>query len=118
MLQSKEIQEQMRKTITEIYQSGKGYGSPANHSESHYPLMAKKWNGGEPPQGWKQTKITQRVQRQFTQEVTKDPTTKPKELQASLASVTVSVHDVATRKMITMIPKTFGKVICPPLNGF
>ena len=39
------------------------------------------------------TKITPRVQRRLIQEVTKDPTTTSKELQASLASVKVSVHD-------------------------
>ncbi|KAI3355086.1 hypothetical protein L3Q82_017865, partial [Scortum barcoo] len=59
MPRSKEIQEQMRKKVIEIYQSGKGYkaiskasGTPANHSESHYPQMAKTWNSGEPSQEW------------------------------------------------------------------
>ncbi len=52
MLRSKEIQEQMRKKVIEIYQSGKGFGTPANHSESHYPQMAKTWNSGEPSQEW------------------------------------------------------------------
>uniref|UniRef100_A0A8C4XDI4 Ig-like domain-containing protein n=1 Tax=Erpetoichthys calabaricus TaxID=27687 RepID=A0A8C4XDI4_ERPCA len=28
------------------------FGTPANHSESHYPQMAKTWNSGEPSQEW------------------------------------------------------------------
>ncbi|KAK3535010.1 hypothetical protein QTP70_001966 [Hemibagrus guttatus] len=46
------------------------------------------------------TKIIPRVQRQLIQEVTKDPTTTSKELQASLASVMVSVHDSTIRKRL------------------
>ncbi|KAK3562843.1 hypothetical protein QTP86_010750 [Hemibagrus guttatus] len=46
------------------------------------------------------TKITPRAQRQLIQEVTKDPTTTFKELQASLASVKASVHDSTIRKRL------------------
>ncbi len=70
----------MRKKVIEIYQSGKGYkaiskalGLIANHSESHYPQMAKTWNSGEPSQEWPADQITPRVQRRLIQEVTKDP---------------------------------------------
>ncbi len=52
-----------------------------------------------PRSGWP-TKITPRVQRRLIQEVTKDPTTTSKELQASLASVKVSVHDSTIRKRL------------------
>ncbi|KAK3571029.1 hypothetical protein QTP86_001280 [Hemibagrus guttatus] len=52
-----------------------------------------------PRSGWP-TKITPRVQRQLIQEVTKEPTTTSKELQASLASVKVSVHDSTIRKRL------------------
>ncbi len=103
--------------------------------------MAKTWNSGEPSQSGRPTKITPRAQRRLIQEVTKDPTTTSKELQASLASVKVSVHDSTIRKRlgknglhgrvprpkpllskknikahlsfdILMIPKTFGKILC------
>ncbi|KAK3569879.1 hypothetical protein QTP86_006755 [Hemibagrus guttatus] len=47
------------------------------------------------PRSGRPTKITPRAQQQLIQEVTKDPTTTSKELQASLASV-----------------KTFGKILC------
>ncbi len=40
------------------------------------------------------------AQRRLIQEVTKDPTTTSKELQASLASVKVSVHDSTIRKRL------------------
>ena len=46
------------------------------------------------------TKITQRAQRRLIQEVTTDPTTTSRELQASLASVKVSVHDSTIRKRL------------------
>lgn len=48
----------MRTKVIEIYQSGKGYtanskaGTPANHSESHYPQTAETLNSGEPCQEW------------------------------------------------------------------
>ena len=86
-------------------------------------------------------KITPRAQRQLIQQVTKDPTTTSKELQASLASVKVSVHNSTIRNRLgknglhgkdenhhrakrtwrlvsvlpenmLMIPKTFGKILC------
>ncbi|KAK1798040.1 hypothetical protein P4O66_000540 [Electrophorus voltai] len=46
------------------------------------------------------TKITPRAQRRLIQEVTKDPTTSSKELQASFASVKASVHDYTIRKRL------------------
>ncbi|KAI3368140.1 hypothetical protein L3Q82_007872 [Scortum barcoo] len=55
LLRSKEIQEQMRKKVIEIYQSGKGYkaiSKAANHNESHYSQMVKTWSSGEPSQEW------------------------------------------------------------------
>ncbi|KAK3507977.1 hypothetical protein QTP70_007945 [Hemibagrus guttatus] len=52
------------------------------------------------PRSGRPTKITPRAQRQLIQEVTKDPTTTSKELQASLASVKVSVHDCTIRKRL------------------
>ncbi|KAK3564394.1 hypothetical protein QTP86_017309, partial [Hemibagrus guttatus] len=52
------------------------------------------------PRNGRPTKITPRAQRQLIQEITKDPTTTSKELQASLASVKVSVHDSTIRKRL------------------
>ncbi len=50
------------------------------------------------PRSGRPTKITPRVQQRLIQEVTKDPTTTSKELQASLTSVKVSVHDSTIRR--------------------
>ncbi len=85
------------------------------------------------------TKITPRAQCRFIQEVIKEPRTTFKELQASLASIKVSVHDSTIRKRLgkngihgrvprqkpknntkahltfakkCIIPKTFGQIFC------
>ncbi len=47
MLQSKEIQEQMRNKIVDMCQSGN-----SKKKKSHYPQMEKTWNSGEPSQEW------------------------------------------------------------------
>ena len=52
------------------------------------------------PRSGRPTKITPRVQQRLIQEVTKEPTTTFKELQASLASVKISVHDSTIRKRL------------------
>ncbi len=52
-----------------------------------------------PRSGWS-TKITPRAQGRFIQEVIKEPCTTSKELQASLASIKVSVHDSTIRKRL------------------
>ncbi|KAK3533354.1 hypothetical protein QTP70_017158, partial [Hemibagrus guttatus] len=52
------------------------------------------------PRSGRPNKITPRAQQQFIQEVTRDPTTTSKTLQASLASVKVSVDDSTIRKRL------------------
>ncbi|KAK3565322.1 hypothetical protein QTP86_005497 [Hemibagrus guttatus] len=83
----------MRKKVIEIYQSGKGYKAISKavglpQTTVRAILQWRKHGTVEnlPRSGWP-TKITPRAQRQLIQEVTKDPTTTSKELQASLASV-------------------------------
>ncbi len=51
---SKDIQEQMRNKIVDMYQCGKGYkaiskalGLQRTYGQSHYPQMEKTWNSGE-----------------------------------------------------------------------
>ncbi|KAK3529891.1 hypothetical protein QTP86_007214 [Hemibagrus guttatus] len=94
MLRSKEIQKQMRKKVIEIYQSGKGYKAISKALgllRTTVRAIIYKWRKRGTvenlPRSGRLTKITPRVQRQLTQEVTKDPTTTSKELQASQASV-------------------------------
>ncbi len=107
MLRSKEIQEQMRKKVIEIYHSGKGYKAISKAlglQRTTVRAIIHKWRKhgtvvNLPRSGWL-TKITPRAQQRLIQEVTKDPTTTSKELQASLASVKVSVHDSTIRKRL------------------
>ncbi|KAK3526855.1 hypothetical protein QTP86_000718 [Hemibagrus guttatus] len=107
MPRCKEIQKQMREKVIEIYQSGKGYkaiskalGLPQTTVSAIIYKWRKHGTVENFPRSGRPTKITPRAQRQLIQEVTKDPTTTSKELQASLASVKVSVHDSTIRKRL------------------
>ncbi|KAK3537257.1 hypothetical protein QTP70_005648 [Hemibagrus guttatus] len=84
----------MRKKVIEIYQSGKGYKAISKAlglPRTTVRAIIYKWRTHGTvenlPRSGRPTKITPRAQRQLIQEVTKDPTTTFKELQASLASV-------------------------------
>ncbi|KAK3530806.1 hypothetical protein QTP70_002837 [Hemibagrus guttatus] len=86
----------MRKKVIEIYQSGKGYkaiskalGLPRTTVRAIIYKWGKHGTMENLPRSGRPTKITPRAQRQLIQEVTKDPTTISKELQASLVSVKV-----------------------------
>ncbi|KAK3559328.1 hypothetical protein QTP86_012756, partial [Hemibagrus guttatus] len=98
---------QLEVTNLPIYQSGKGYkaiskalGLPRTTVRAIIYKWRKHGTVENLPRSGRPTKITPRVQRQLIQEVTKDPTTTSKELQASLASVKVSVHDSTIRKRL------------------
>uniref|UniRef100_A0A8C6P1G5 Transposase Tc1-like domain-containing protein n=1 Tax=Nothobranchius furzeri TaxID=105023 RepID=A0A8C6P1G5_NOTFU len=104
MPRSKEIQEQMRTKVIEIYQSGKGYKAISKAlglQRTTVRAIIHKWQQHGTvvnlPRSGRPTKITPRAQRQLIREVTKDPRTTFKELQTSLASVKVSVHDSTIR---------------------
>ncbi len=97
----------MRKKVIEIYQSGKGYKAISKAlglQRTTVRAIIHKWRKHGTvvnlPRSGRPTKITPRAQRRLIQEVTKDPTTTSKELQASLASVKVSVHDSTIRKRL------------------
>ncbi|KAK3513020.1 hypothetical protein QTP70_000182 [Hemibagrus guttatus] len=99
MPRSKEIQKQMKRKVIEIYQSGKGYkaiskalGLPRTTVRAIIYKWRKHGTVENLPRSGRPTKITPRAQRQLIQEVTKDPTTTFKELQASLASVKENVQ--------------------------
>uniref|UniRef100_A0A8C6PBJ9 Transposase n=1 Tax=Nothobranchius furzeri TaxID=105023 RepID=A0A8C6PBJ9_NOTFU len=107
MPRSKEIQEQMRTKVIEIYQSGKGYKAISKAlglQRTTVRAIIHKWQQHGTvvnlPRSGRPTKITPRAQRQLIREVTKDPRTTSKELQASLASIKVSVHDSTIRKRL------------------
>ncbi|KAK3568595.1 hypothetical protein QTP86_010208 [Hemibagrus guttatus] len=98
---------QLEVTNLPIYQSGKGFkaiskalGLPRTTVRAIIYKWRKHGTVENLPRSVRPTKITPRAQRQLIQEVTKDPTTTSKELQASLASVKVSVHDSTIRKRL------------------
>ncbi|KAK3569864.1 hypothetical protein QTP86_006729 [Hemibagrus guttatus] len=98
---------QLEVTNLPIYQSEKGYkaiskalGLPQTTVIAIIYKWRKHGTVENLPRSGRPTKITPRVQRQLIQEVTKDPTTTSKELQASLASVKESVHDSTIRKRL------------------
>ncbi len=104
---SKEIQEQMRNKIVDMYQSGKGYKAISKASglqRTTVRAIIHKWRKlgtvVNLPRSGRPTKITPRAQRWLKQEVIKEPRTTSKELQASLASIKVSVHDSTIRKKL------------------
>ncbi len=82
-----------------VIKLSQGFGTPANHGQSHYPQVEKTWNSDEPSQEWP---TYQNYSKSATtiQEVIKEPRTTSKELQASLASIKASVHDSTTRKRL------------------
>ncbi len=107
MPRSKEIQEQMRNKIVGMYQSGKGYKAISKAlglQRTTVRAIIHKWRKlgtlVNLPRSGRSTKITPRAQRQLIQEVIKEPRTTSKELQASLASIKVSVHDSTIRKRL------------------
>ncbi len=107
MPRSKEIQEQMRNKIVDMYQSGKGYKAISKAfglQRTTVRAIIHKWRKlgtvVNLPRRGRPTKITPRAQRRLIQEVTKEPRTTSKELQASLASIKFSVHDSTIRKRL------------------
>ncbi|KAK3570654.1 hypothetical protein QTP86_024551 [Hemibagrus guttatus] len=96
---------QLAVTNLPISQSGKGYkaiskalGLPRTTVRAIIYKWQKHGTVENLPRSGRPTKITPRAQRQLIQEVTKDPTTTSKELQASLASVKQDNDPKHTRK--------------------
>ncbi len=106
MLRSKEIQEQIRNKIVDIYQSGKGYKAISKALgllRTSVRAIIHKWRKlgtvvNLSRSGWP-TKIT--MQWRLIQEVIKEPRTTSKELQASLPSIKISVLDSTIRKRLS-----------------
>ncbi len=104
---SKEIQEQMRNKIVDMYQSGEGYKAISKAlglQRTMVRAIIHKWRKlgtvVNLPRSGRPTKITPRAQWRLIQEIIKEPRTTSKELQASLASIKVSVHDSTIRKRL------------------
>ncbi len=101
MPRSKEMQEQMRNKIVDMYQSiSKALGLQWTTVRSIIHKWRKLGTVVNLPRSGRPTKITPKAQRWLIQEVIKEPRTTSKELQASLASIKVSVHDSTIRKRL------------------
>ncbi len=89
------------------YQSGKGYKAISKAlglQRSTVRAIIHKWRKlgtvVNLPRSGRPTKITSRAQWRLIHEVIKEPRTTSKELQASFASIKVSVHDSTIRKRL------------------
>ncbi len=135
----------MRNKTVDMYQSGKGYKAISKALGLQQTTVRAIIHKGRKlgtvvnlPRSGRPTKITPREQRQLIQEVINEHRTISKELQASLASIKVSVHDSTIRKRlgkngihgrvprqktlltkknikqknILIITKTFGQIFC------
>ncbi|XP_072527552.1 uncharacterized protein [Salminus brasiliensis] len=107
MPRSREIPEELRKQVVEAYQSGKGYkliSKALGLSKTTIRAILRKWKrfgtvmnlprSGRPP------KISISTRREIIREVTKNPCTTSKDVQAALAAVNISVHDSTIRRIL------------------
>ncbi len=89
-----------------MHQSGKGYKPFLRLWDSSKPRSeplstnGENWNSGEPSQEWPSYPNYSKSAMTTIQEVIKESRTTSKELQASLASIKVSVHDSTIRKRL------------------
>ncbi|XP_029370196.1 zinc finger MYM-type protein 4-like [Echeneis naucrates] len=97
MPRSKEIQEQIRRKVIDMSQSGKGYKAISESLGLHRTTVRAiihKWRKHGTvvnlPRSGRPTKITPRAQQRLSQEVTKEPRTTSEQLQASLTSLKVT----------------------------
>ena len=109
----------MSHKVTDIYQSGKGHKAISKALElqqSTVRAAIHKWRkhgtAVNLPRNGRSEKITLRAQLRLIREVTKEPTTTSKDLQASLASVKVSVRDSIIRKRRGSMLKFRGQNHC------
>ncbi len=100
MPRSKEIQEQMRNKILDMYQSGKGYKAISKAlglQRTTVRAIIHKWRKPVPGVAGKPNLLQERNDDSSRRS---EPRTTSKELQASLASIKISVHDSTIRKRL------------------
>ncbi|MBN3278438.1 KPRB protein, partial [Polyodon spathula] len=100
MSRSKEVSEDLRKTVIDAHQSRKGYKTICKDLGLHQSTVRQivyKWRKFKTtvtlPRSGRPTKISPRTNRKIIKEVTKNPRVISKDLQATLALAIVSVHD-------------------------
>ena len=107
MPRSKEISEDLRKTVIDAHQSRKGYKTISKDLGLHQSTVRQivyKWRKFKTtvtlPRSGRPTKISLRTNLKIIKEVTKNPTETSKDLQATLALANVNVHDSTIRKRL------------------
>lgn len=107
MPRSKEIPEDIRRKVVEAHESGKGYkliSKAIGLPKTTIRAILRKWKrfgtvvtlprSGRPP------KISPRARREIIREVMKNPCTTSKDLQATLASSNICVHQSTIRRIL------------------
>ncbi|KAI4885698.1 hypothetical protein NFI96_001381 [Prochilodus magdalenae] len=107
MPRSKEISEELRKKVVEAHQSGKGYkliskalGLPKTTVRSILCKWKRFGTVGNRPRSGRPPKISPGTRRDIIREVMKNPCTTSKDLQATLASANIRVHDSTIRRIL------------------
>ncbi|XP_036417725.1 uncharacterized protein LOC118801525 [Colossoma macropomum] len=107
MPRSKEISEDLRKKVVEAHQSGKGYkliskalGLPKTTVRSILCKWKRFGTVGNRPRSGRPPKISPGTRRDIIREVMKNPCTTSKDLQATLASANIRVHDSTIRRIL------------------
>jgi len=97
----------MRNKIVDMFESGKEFKAISKAlglQRTTVRTIIHKWRKlgtvVNLPRTGRPTKITQRLQRWLIQEIIKEPRITSKQLQVSLASIKVSVHDSTIRKRL------------------
>ncbi|XP_018090369.1 uncharacterized protein LOC108700862 [Xenopus laevis] len=120
MPRTKEIPEDLRQTVIEAHQAGKGYKTISKEFKLHKSTVrhiVHKWRQFNTivtlPRSGRPAKITPKAKLLILQEISKDPGLTSKELKASLESANVSVHDSTIRRTLTNI-RMHGNVELQP----
>lgn len=99
MARSKELSEDLRSRIVDLYKAGKGYKTISKSLDVHQSTVREvvyKWREfgtvASLPRSGRPPKMTPRVQRRILREVKKNPRVSAKDLQKSLAQSNISVH--------------------------
>ena len=107
MARTKEISEDLRKSVVDAHQAGKGYKTISKEFGLHQSTVRQivyKWRKFKTivtlPRSGRPTKITPRARRVIVGEVTKDPRVTSKQLKASLTLANVNVHESTIRRTL------------------
>lgn len=107
MPRSKEISEDIRRKVVEAHESGKGYkliSKAIGLPKTTIRAILRKWKRFGTvvtlPRSGRPSKISPRARREIIREVMKNPCTTSKDLQATLASSNICVHQSTIRRIL------------------